>query len=605
MSPRRPLVPGAGFFLGLVLLVGSAAAAPEPVPEAELTSAPSAQRILIVHGAAQRDGWAPHAAVLRSAAVRAYERDRPAAAGAWLNLYRWAALLAQSERESATRWVAAVQASGAGHANLPARLEAGGRPLADRVGRDLQLALLRDAPLSAEFFALLSPLDYAPRVLAILDDLHRGAPRQFQSHPSLALALAVVHDVPPPPDWPHAQVGPGALPRAWPAPQEAFAWWIRQEQAGRTYHRLARLPAEELRFVVDAVAPFTELEWAQGAVNLALPDWSRAYAMVPYRQDRVTSGHLEWTGASYRLADILAAGGICADQAYFATESGKARGVPTLLFHGPGQDGRHAWFGFLDANRNWQLDAGRHPDLRLVTGRARDPQTWLELSDHELRFLTERFRALPAYRLASVHQAFAAEYLAGGDALAAGRAARRAVTLERRHEPAWETLLAAAARAGSDAKAREALLREAALAFGRYPDLEVRYARRVAASLRARGEVSAADAEERRVALKHQGLRTDLAVAQARDEVARARATEPLAGQIRVFNSVVDRRAPGAGMAFFDEVVVPFVVHLLDLRQSAEARRALERARQVLQPASGSQLAGECDALAARVRAAR
>jgi hypothetical protein len=94
-------------------------------------------------------------------------------------------------------------------------------------------------------------------------------------------------------------------------------------------------------------------------------------------------------------------------------------------------------------------------------------------------------------------------------------------------------------------------------------------------------------------------------VAQARDEVARALATEPLAGQIRVYNALVARGAAGAGMAFFDEVVVPFVHHLIGLRQPAEAFRALERARQALRPEPGSQLAGECDALAGRIRAGR
>jgi hypothetical protein len=501
--------------------------------------------------------------------------------------------------------VAAVLAAGAGHGNLPARLEVDGRPLGARVGRELQLWLFQNGPLSAEFFALLSPLDYAPRVLAILDELHRADPARFRSHAALALALAVVHDVPPPPDWPHGQVGADVLPRAWPAPAAAFAWWIRQEQSGRALHRLSRLPAGDLRFVVDAAAPFAELEWAQGAVNVPLADLGRAYSMVRYRQDRVTANRMEWPGASYRLPDILAAGGICADQAYFAVEAGKARGVPTLLFRGAGQDGRHAWFGFLDGNRSWQLDAGRHPDQRLITGRARDPQTWLELSDHELRFLAERFRALPTYRQASIHQAFAAEYLAGGDARAAGRAARRAVTLERRHVAAWETLLEAADKEGRDARTRETLLREAALALARYPDLEVRYARRVAESLRARGESSAAEAEERRVALKHQARRADLGVEQARDEVARAMANEPLAGQIRTYHAVVERRAAGGGMVFFDEVVVPFVRHLAELRQPAEAIRALERARQALRPEPGSQLAGEFETLAARVRGTR
>src|SRR5690606_16565323 len=163
---------------------------------------------------------------------------------------------------------------------------------------------------------------------------------------------------PPPPIWPHGQVAAQALPRKLPPPAEAFTWWIRQEQLGRTYHKLSRLGADELKFVVDVAAPFPELEWAQGVADYPLAQLARAYTMVRYRNDRLTVP--VWPGRTYKLPEILAEGGICSDQAYFATQVGKARGVPTLLIYGAGNDGRHAWFGFLDASQKWHLGAGRY-----------------------------------------------------------------------------------------------------------------------------------------------------------------------------------------------------------------------------------------------------
>ena len=77
---------------------------------------------------------------------------------------------------------------------------------------------------------------------------------------------------------------------------------------------------------------------------------------------------------------------------------------------------------------------GRKPKpthLRLVTGNAIDPQTWDTLSDHELQFLSERFRALPTYMQSRVHEEFAEDFLRGGDARSAARAARSAVNIER------------------------------------------------------------------------------------------------------------------------------------------------------------------------------
>ena len=564
-----------------------------PIPDAEVMYPPTANRITSLHAAAQRDGWAPHAAALRSAALRAYERERLQAAEAWLNLFRWSELLGRSEAEFVPGWIKAVQAERVGHAGMPSRYEWVERPLAARVSPALQAWVAREPVFSAAFFALLSPVDYLPRVLEMLDELHRRDPARFKTYAQLALAIAVVYDVPPPPDWPHGQVAPTALVRRWPAATEAFDWWIRQEQRGRTFQRLARLDADELKFVVDVTAPFAELEWVVTLPEPSLGQLERAYAMIRYRKDRLAGNVAIWPDSTYTLRGILTAGGICSDQAYFATQLGKARGVPTLYIYGPGNDGRHAWFGFLDGSRKWQLDAGRYEEQRFVTGHARDPQTWRVFTDHELQFLSERFRELPAFRQSRAHAWFAAQYLALDRPAPAGIAARKAVNFERRNQDGWELLVTAARREGRDAKTIENLMREAAIAFQRYPELEADYVNRVSESLRARGEISAAEAEVRRIANKNRAARGDLSVQQARDIVLRAVRSEPLAGQIRAFNTVVDTYGPGAGVAFFDEVVIGFARHLLELKQKPEALRAVERARRVLNAPAGSQLEAE------------
>ncbi|MSU50837.1 MAG: hypothetical protein EXS37_17410 [Opitutus sp.] len=579
-----------------------AIAQPAVIPDAETLYPPTPSRLAAVHAAAQRDGWAPQSAMLRSAAIRAYEREKSGPAEAWLNLGRWASLWGQTEAEFVPRWAEAVQAARVGHPNMASPYEMRPRMLAANLSPDLQAWLIGSAAFSTEFFTLLSPVDFVPRGFEILNELHKKEPAKFKSYASLALAIALVYDVPPPPVWPHGQVTATALPRKFPEPAAAFAWWIKQDQQGRTFHKLTRLGAEELKFVVDTPTPLAELEWVQGISDIPLGHLARAYTMVRYRTDRITGDNPVWLGKTYKLPDILATGGICADQAYFATQVGKARGVPTLLIYGAGSNGRHAWFGFLDGNQKWQLDAGRYAEQRFVTGFARDPQTWREFSDHELQFLSERFRELPSFKQSRVHEQFAAEYLTLGNARLAGVAARKAVNFERRNQAGWETLMAAARKEGRDAKTVEALLREAALAFQRYPDLEAYYVNRVAESLRTRGETSAAEAEVRRIALKNKSGRSDLSVQQARDSVGRAIATQPLAGQIRAYNSAVDTYGRGAGIGFFDQVVAPFVQHLVQLDQRAEAGRALERARHTLKIEPGSQLQTESEKLQQQLR---
>ncbi len=606
--PRPELRPAARgalrtVWLAALFAAGAAARAAQPaVADAETGFPPTAERLRAIHAAAQRDGWQPHVAPLRSAALRAYAADKLFAAEAWLNASRWAALLAGDEADAVQAWIAAMNRAKAGHPNLPADFALRRNPLAARLNPELQAWLLADADFSAQFFQLRSPLDQPVRVLEILDELYLRDPARFRTYARLALALAVVYDVPPPPWWPHNQVPAQVLPRRLPAAPDAFAWWIQQDRASRTFHKLAKLEADELKFVVDTPAPFTELEWAQKVAEFPLSHLDRAYTMVRYRNDRVANNTMTWTGRSYRLADILGTGGICADQAYFATQAGKARGVPTLLFAGAGNDGRHAWFGFLDTAGKWRLDAGRHAEQRLVTGHAIDPQTWLPISDHVLKFLSERFRDLPSFKQARVHALFAAELLAGGDARAAGVAARKAVTFERRHQPGWETLIDAARAEKRDGRTIEGLLREAAQAFRGFPDLEAHYANRVADSLRARGETSAADEQARALALKHKGNRSDLSAQQAREMVWRAVGSQPPAEQIRVFNQTLDTYGRGAGIGFFDEVVAPFCDHLAGLKMQADAVRAAERARRVLKVEPGSQLDTESLALLKRLR---
>lgn len=583
-----------------LLLAGPGLGAAEEILDAELHRPPSAARVAGLVDGAARSGWGTNLPTLRGAAMRAYEANS-GEARAWYYLYRWAAMLATPERQAINQWVAAVNAAKVGHPNMAERYAMPPGSLAAHLDPVAQRFLLGNPAFSEEFFTTLKPVDNPVAVLDILNALHASDPRRFAEYPSLALAIAVVFDVPPPPVWPHGQVGADVLPRKWPAPVEAFDFWVKLDRGQAAAHRLRRLPAAELKFVVDAPAPWSELAWARQQVALPLGEFARAYDMVKYRQERLRGNAFNWPGAKYDLATIQREGGICVDQAYFASTAGKARGIPTLLFRGAGLDGRHAWFGYL-AEDGWRLDCGRYAEQRYVVGLAYDPQTWANISDHELRFLSERFRALPLYRLSEVHAFFAQEYLRDGRPALAIKAAREAANRERRNLAAWEVLVAAQAAAGEDARVIEATLREAAQAFLRQPDLEAAFLGRVAASLRARGETSAAAFEEQKIAAKHRGGRSDLALQQAAETLRRSMQSDDLATQIRVYDQVLRSYGHEAGMDFFDRVVTPFVEHLKARGQVPAALQMLDRARRTLKVESGSMLESEIRALEKKIR---
>jgi hypothetical protein len=605
MIPRRrplSLVLAAG-----ALLAGGGGAfaqgLPLTIPDQETIDPPTRARIEAIESEAAAVGWSGVVFPLRDAAVRAYAHNRFVAADAWYHAYRWAALFSEPENRFVGDWVNAIVANHLNYEGVSGEYNPTDRPIGLALSPKLQAWVLSNEDFSEQFFSDIKAVDHLPNVLATLESLHRRDPEKFERYSSLALAIALVYDVPPPPWWPHYQVSKEALPRKLPKASDTFDRLIREDGLGHTYFRLARLRAEELKFVVDAAAPASELDWSEANVPYALDDFEQTYLMVNYRVDRAASyAKMSWTGQPYTLQAIRALGGICVDQAYFATEAGKARGIPTLLFTGLGQDSRHAWFGFLDGEHKWRLDAGRYAEQRFVTGNALDPQTWMSMSDHELEFLSERFRALPAFAQSRVHEEFADEYMRSGDARSAARSARAAVNYERRNLDGWETLIAANAALGMPAPQQESVLREAALAFTpRYPDLVVSYVDRVTQSLRARGETSLAEFEERGLAERLKGDRADLAVTQASAILARSVTSQSIPDQISTYNAILVQFGHGAGTIFFDQIVTGFAEHLAGAHMKGDARAAVERARDVLDVQPGTQVAGDMDKLLAKL----
>ncbi|HEY9250434.1 MAG TPA: hypothetical protein VIO38_14945 [Rariglobus sp.] len=573
------------------------------LPDDWFTRPPTPERIKAVQQTAVSDGWAPTAARLYAGAVRGYELRQEEAATAWYYVACWCDLLGQSQRKLGTRWLESLGKIGGVHPNIDQGRVASlpEEPIVRLLSEESVAWLLGDRLFSESFFNALTPYDFLPGVMGILQALRDAEPRRFPVYPQLVLAIALVYDEPPPPEWPHWQVTEKVLPRRLPQPQAAFKFLADADQAGGTLQKLGTLSAGELKFVVDLVAPFPELSWARRSVKYSLADLVKSYEAVRYRTDRIEADQYVWPGDRYALPDIYGEGGICVDQAYFATQAGKARGVPTLLFSGAGQDGRHAWFGYLGTAQKWVLDAGRYGEQRLVTGVAYDPQTWLLLSDHELSFLGEGFRRLPAYRQSRQHQLFAELYLKMKQKPAAAAAARKAVNYERRNVAAWTLLVAAQDEA--PVPVREALLREAAQALQRYPDLTARFTRELVASMRARGAASAADFEARSLVRREQTAgRSDLAVEHAVTMIDALKRDASVIEQMNVYRQALQQYGVGGGIDFFSRVTEPFIATLVGQGKRGEAVQVLAQTRAKLAPEADSQLDREMKSLADKLK---
>ena len=82
--------------------------------------------------------------------------------------------------------------------------------------------------------------------------------------------------------------------------------------------------------------------------------------------------------AATPLPNLVRFGGVCSDQAYFASTVAKAMGVPSAVITGTGPDVGHAWIGYLEVRGReaaWNLESGRYDAYKNVRGVAADPQT--------------------------------------------------------------------------------------------------------------------------------------------------------------------------------------------------------------------------------------
>jgi hypothetical protein len=252
---------------------------------------------------------------------------------------------------------------------------------------DLQtfIALGKDESISHLFVQKLVPRDVKKVALQNLIQLAESNMADLHEYAALGVAYSIVFDEPFPADWPHAQVDPSAVPVGDLDVVKRFAWYVQANRDKKTELDLTQLSVDDLKYLVDSKVDLAELAYAQQN-RIPYDHFADAFFSIRYDEARVKPDNMvfRWAGSSYTLANIEKAGGICVDQAYYATTLGKGRGIPTIYFQGEGTDGGHAWFGYLSRSGKWELDCGRYASQNYPKGYALDPQTWQEVDDTRL-----------------------------------------------------------------------------------------------------------------------------------------------------------------------------------------------------------------------------
>ncbi len=161
-----------------------------------------------------------------------------------------------------------------------------------------------------------------------------------------------------------------------PAPAALFKYYVRYRRA--MYFGIRNVPARLLIYVVDSCSSIRSMTWALDKYH-GDSMVGQLFFTVPYDYAAYLHGaKKEVDIKGYNLPNILHYGGVCADQAFFASEVGKAIGVPTAYDTGMSSVVGHAWVGFLQQVGNqaaWNFNIGRYSEYRGVIGIVQNPVT--------------------------------------------------------------------------------------------------------------------------------------------------------------------------------------------------------------------------------------
>lgn len=234
------------------------------------------------------------------------------------------------------------------------------------------------------------------RPYEVLDQLRAAYADRLDKFSDLTAAVCVVHD--------------RALQRSinenpTEAAQPDLIWRYFADNEARMVFGIRGVPAELLCYVVDTTTPLREMAWALDKYH-GYDQVGRLFFVVRYDYNYLASGKQKAvTVAGFSLPNILKFGGVCADQAYFATAVGKAIGVPTAYTTGSSAEVSHAWVGFLQARGKqaaWNFDIGRYSAYQGVRGLISDPQTRKTIPDGCVSVLALLVGTKPVERQAAI-----------------------------------------------------------------------------------------------------------------------------------------------------------------------------------------------------------
>ncbi len=217
-------------------------------------------------------------------------------------------------------------------------------------------------------FLVKSQKDAMPAIYAMLDHLRHKLGRQAAEYPNLTAAICSVLYTP-------LTLQINENQGHSPDPVALFKYYVRYQN--HMFYGIRGVPAELLIYVVDGGSSIADMRWAlahyHGDANVG-----ELFFSIRYDYGFLQGHKLRIDTAGFTLPNIKRYGGVCVDQAFFASEVAKAIGIPSAYDTAMGNDAGHAWVGFLESSGDqgwWNFLSGRYQEYRGIQGHVMNPQT--------------------------------------------------------------------------------------------------------------------------------------------------------------------------------------------------------------------------------------
>jgi tetratricopeptide (TPR) repeat protein len=252
-------------------------------------------------------------------------------------------------------------------------------PMAEEAtgGKELAEWLLEHREVSRRLFRAMEDVEKPAESLKALWELVTADEKAVLKYPELAAAFATSQPLA------HYRPQPEACSML-----ESFRYYTRSKVSFR--YDLKKMPYEISRYLADTRLDLKERRWAAERYK-DQRNPAKSYFDLKYDQDHYRKGQPKRIEKRpYTLPNLLAAGGVCIEQAYYAAEVCKALGVPATIVSGRGGSGLgHAWMACLKVapggeKAYWDSDTGRYSAHKYYTGEVRSPATGRRILDNEL-----------------------------------------------------------------------------------------------------------------------------------------------------------------------------------------------------------------------------